>query len=357
MFMKNTFGYSGLCVAICMTMSLSFCSCEDWTDVESLDIHTPSLEEQNPQLYADYLKDLNIYKASEHKLTIVSVENVADPSKQAERLSALPDSIDYISLNNPDKLSGNMLDEIRIVREKGTKVVYSIDFSKFEEEWKEMKKANPDLTEEEGRAYLDKRTGEMLALADNYDGIIADYTGRSLVSLKGEELEVYTSRQTNFLNKLKEWKQASDKSLFFYTNVQYLTAENMGIIGLADYIILKTALSTNGDDLSVKALLAVQAGEDAKELYEGINPVPADRFIACVQLPQPDDKNQVVGYWNTVDSEGNKTLATQGAAWWNVQASTGFERKGMFVMNVQDDYYNNTFSSIREVISIMNPSK
>ena len=40
-----------------------------------------------------------------------------------------------------------------------------------------------------------------------------------------------------------------------------------------------------------------------------------------------------------------------------MQASTGFERKGMFVMNVQDDYYNNTFSSIREVISIMNPSK
>ena len=116
-------------------------------------------------------------------------------------------------------------------------------------------------------------------------------------------------------------------------------------------------MSTNGDDLSVKALLAVQAGEDAKELYEGTNPVPADRFIACVQLPQPDDKNQVIGYWNTVDSEGNKTLATQGAAWWNVQASTGFERKGMFVMNVQDDYYNNTFSSIREVISIMNPSK
>ena len=106
-----------------------------------------------------------------------------------------------------------MLDEIRIVREKGTKVVYGIDFSKFEEEWKEMKKANPDLTEEEARAYLDKRTDEMLSLAGNYDGIIADYTGRSLVSLKGEELEVYTSRQTNFLNKLKEWKQASNKSL------------------------------------------------------------------------------------------------------------------------------------------------
>ena len=37
-----------------------------------------------------------------------------------------------------------------------------------------MKKANPDLTEEEARAYLDKRTDEMLSLAGNYDGIIAD---------------------------------------------------------------------------------------------------------------------------------------------------------------------------------------
>lgn len=41
---------------------ISLSSCEDWTEVESLDIHTPSLEEQNPQLYEDYLKDLNALK-------------------------------------------------------------------------------------------------------------------------------------------------------------------------------------------------------------------------------------------------------------------------------------------------------
>lgn len=72
-------------------------------EVESLDIHTPSLEEQNPQLYEDYLKDLNAFKASDHHVLFVSFSNVANPVKQGERLTALPDSVDYISLNNPSK--------------------------------------------------------------------------------------------------------------------------------------------------------------------------------------------------------------------------------------------------------------
>ena len=277
--MKNNLKYR-LSALLFLASALTMTSCSDWTDVESLQLNTPTFEEQNPQLYADYLKDLNRYKSEEHKITFVSFENPqGSPGKQAERLTVVPDSVDFICLNNPE-VSPEVQAEMVKIREKGTRTIYSIDYSSIENAWKEKVKAEPELTEEDALQYIGERTNEMLALCDkyNFDGIIADYTGRSLVSLKGEELEVYTSRQTNFLNKLKEWKQASNKSLLFYTNVQYLTAENQGIIGLADYIILKTALSTNGDDLSVKALLAVQAGEDAKELYEGINPVPADRL-------------------------------------------------------------------------------
>ena len=100
--MKKILLNTGLCLALGMSVALSLSSCEDWTDVESLDINSPSLEEQNPQLYEDYLKDLNAYKASDHKIVMVSVENTLDPVKQAERLSVLPDSIDYVCLNNPD---------------------------------------------------------------------------------------------------------------------------------------------------------------------------------------------------------------------------------------------------------------
>ena len=37
---------------------LSFAACSDWTETESLDINYPMLEEQNPELYKQYLKAL-----------------------------------------------------------------------------------------------------------------------------------------------------------------------------------------------------------------------------------------------------------------------------------------------------------
>ena len=355
--MKSIKRNHSLFLAACLATSVLLGACEDWTEIESLDINTPSLEDKNPQLYEDYLKDLNNYQEGNHKLVMVSLDNVEDPGKQAERLIALPDSVDYISLNNPNNLSAAMLAEFDKVRAKGMKVVYTINYTEFEEVWKEMYKANPTLTEEDAVTYLNQRTEEMLALADkyNFDGIIADYTGRSLVSLKGEELAQYSNRQTNFFNLLKAWKEKSGKSLLFYGNVQYLTSDNISLTGMFDYIILKTALSSNGGDLTLKALLAVQAGIDA--FGNESNPVPADRFIACVQLPKADDKDQIIGYWNSLNEAGEKTLATEGAAWWSLQASENFERKGMFIMNVQADYYNGTFASVREVIQIMNPSK
>lgn len=88
-----------------------------------------------------------------------------------------------------------------------------------------------------------------------------------------------------------------------------------------------------------------------------MNPVPVDRFIVCVELPQADDKDKVKGYWSTVDEKGNKLVAAPGAAQWMVEASPNYTRKGIFIMNVHNDYYNNTYGYVREVIRIMNPNK
>ena len=38
--------------------ALSLAACSDWTETESLDINYPSLEEQNPELYKQYLQAL-----------------------------------------------------------------------------------------------------------------------------------------------------------------------------------------------------------------------------------------------------------------------------------------------------------
>ena len=49
---------NSLFTAILMVWGMMYSSCEGWTDPESINIHYPTFEEQNPQLYADYIRDL-----------------------------------------------------------------------------------------------------------------------------------------------------------------------------------------------------------------------------------------------------------------------------------------------------------
>ena len=82
-----------------LSFVLTLISCSDWTEVESLKLNTSTFEEQNPQLYADYLKDLIRYKSEEHKVLFVSFENPQDvPAKQAERLTVVPIFLFYFLL-------------------------------------------------------------------------------------------------------------------------------------------------------------------------------------------------------------------------------------------------------------------
>ena len=49
---------NSLFTTILMVWGMMYSSCEGWTDPESINIHYPTFEEQNPQLYADYIRDL-----------------------------------------------------------------------------------------------------------------------------------------------------------------------------------------------------------------------------------------------------------------------------------------------------------
>ena len=49
--MKNNLKYR-LSALLFLASALTMTSCSDWTDVESLQLNTPTFEEQNPQLYA-----------------------------------------------------------------------------------------------------------------------------------------------------------------------------------------------------------------------------------------------------------------------------------------------------------------
>ena len=357
--MKKIFKY-GAYIALGLVSIWMLSSCNDWTDPEALKLNSPSFAEQNPQLYADYIKDLRNYKAGEHKVLFVSFNNPDNPTKQAERLIAIPDSVDYIVLNNPDNTNPETQEEMVKIREKGTRTIYMIDYNALENDWAAKQKADPELTEENALQYLGGCIDEKLALCDKYgyDGIMVDYTGRSLVSLTEPVLAAYNARQQNLFNRVMNWRDSHrEKVLVFYGNVQYLVPENMSMLMKYDYIIPKTVTSTNADDLSVKIYLAIAAGNDAIVEEGEINPVPTDRFIVSVQFPQANDKNKIKGYWNTLDAKGEKIQAASGAALWVRQLSPDYTRSGIFILNIHNDYYNSTYKSVREITHIMNPNK
>nr|ALB76270.1 conserved hypothetical protein [uncultured bacterium 40k7] len=344
---------------ILMTWGMVYSSCEDWTDPESIDIHYPTFEEQNPQLYADYIRDLKNYKAGEHKLVFVSFDNpVGNPSNQVERLIAIPDSVDFVCLNNSENLSNETQVEMVKIREKSIRTLSIINYESLEQEWNKKAKENSELTEEDAQKYLNERTDAMLALCDSYgyDGILIDYTGLSMVGMQEAVLQQYKTRQQNFFSRVLDWRNKhANKTLVLYSYVQYLAPENMDMLDEYNHLILKTVSSKNMDDLTLNVLMAIQAGIDAAGM--DANPVPKDRFVACAQLPQQEDKDMIIGYWNTQDANGNKTLAAQGTAQWIVQSSPTYTRAGIFITNIQKDYYNNTYAAVRETIHIMNPNK
>lgn len=353
--MKNIIKYS-LSAAALVTSVWILSSCTDWTDPESLGIHIPSLEDQNPGLYADYLKDLKNYKSSDHTLMFVSFENKKEaPSKQAEQLTALPDSIDYISLKNPDELHPWIQEEMGAVREKkGTRTIYSINYSTFESDWNAILKAEgaENYTEEQAREYITKRTEVMLALCNkyNYDGVTVTYTGRSMVSLKEEALKQYVERQKMFFDIISAWyEKNTDRILLFEGNIPFLAPENMTILTKCRYIILMTASSTSNGDMDVAGNWAVNS---AGNLLDDAS------FIVSVETVQSDDAEGIHGYFTTVDENGNKLRAIKATAKWLGRPANGFARSGMYITNAQYDYYDADFvyRNIREAIGIMNPS-
>ena len=157
-------------------------SCSDWTDSESMDISRPSLEEQNPALYAQYLAALRAYKASEHKLTFVMMENRAGlaPIAQNQRLTAYPDSVDFICMTHPENLAPEYSDQMAEVRKKGTRVVCEIDYARIESEWEALQAPETDEPEtDEPETPGDTESGNATdGSQDDGDGSEGDTTAR-----------------------------------------------------------------------------------------------------------------------------------------------------------------------------------
>lgn len=328
--------------------------CHEAVEPEAIDVNYSSFEETNPELYARYIQALREYKAGSHKAVFVTMtvpENGAATTHRTQHFTAIPDSVDFIVVNPvPAVLCQTLVDEIRKVHEKGTRILFNIDLQTFENDWTQVLKEDPTLSEEDALAYLGGRVGEQIALVDRwgYDGFIFTYTGKAVGSMQDEALAVYTARQEALFAPIRAWHEAHPShALVFRGFTGAVTEANMPLLDECAYIILPTNDVKTLDEMSFSALTAVSVAG-----------VPADRLIVTAQTTRPGDDKKEFGYTGMVDAFGDTVEAIEAWAGWVTLPSPGYTRAGLLIEDVQYDYYNpaKVWAKTREAIGIMNPS-
>lgn len=336
-------------------------SCSDWTDIESIKLNTPTIEEQNPELYAQYVKSLNEFKTSEHQVVITSIDNVSTiPTSRSQHLTDMPDSIDYICLNNIMEVSEVNASEMEEVRRLGTKVLGLVDFDRIESAWKKIldeEAANvqtvSDETENEGEEepidnatrfieYCKNEVAKQVAASSalGVDGIVANYTGFDLNSLVEEsEIAAETARQAAFFDVVSNWKASNmDKTIIFKGSPQNVIDKKL----FADckYIIINAHGAKNQNEMSYLVLMA-----SAKD-------VPTDRFVMGVTTPYLTNS----GSYNGELGDGSSAII--GAAQWAVSKTSDYTKAGISIDAAEKDYFNvaNIYPTIKEAINILSPT-
>lgn len=340
-----------------LVTALSFASCDDWTETESLNIHTPSIEEQNPELYNQYVKSLNAYKASDHQVVIVSVDNVSTaPASRNQHLTNLPDSIDYICLNNTSKVSEANNSEIGEVRKLGTKVLGLVNFDAIESAWKTIleEEANTEASpkDESGEEPVDNATRFIeycksevakqitASQALGVDGIMVNFTGFDLNALVEEsKIAAETARQGAFFDAVTGWKTANaDKILLFKGLPQNVMNKDM--LSDCKFIIVNGHSAKNQYEMSYLILMAL-----AKN-------VPTDRFVMGVTTPYLTNSGALNG------ELGDGSSAIIGAAQWAVSKTPDYTKAGILIDAAEKDYFNinKIYPNIREAINLLSPT-
>lgn len=332
-------------LSLCLV--LAFTACDDWTDIEGLDINQQNPTESNPELYAQYLESLRTYKQNDHKVVYAWFNNSEkSPVSRGQHMSDLPDSLDVVSLLHPDELADFEMKEMEAIRtDKGTKVVYSISYETIKKTYEQMVKEQTALNESYVApvfvTYLNESVANELipATTYNYDGIIMGYKGAGTIYMTEAEKAVYQANQEAFLSAITTWQTAnSSKMLVFEGNPQNLL--NKSILSSCKHIILNTSDMTTSGALSLAALMALTDG------------VPSDKFVVATKTASLDTTDKKTGYFDN----GERSVIE--SAYWVTQQESTYTKAGLGIYDIQNDYYNpsTTYQYAKEAINIMNPA-
>lgn len=119
-----------MALLVLLTLALPT-ACSDWNDIEPVNIDPQHPKDQNPELWARYMESLRVYKQERpHYITYGSFNNGAEQSKnEGAYLRSLPDSLDIVTLANPENITSYDREDIPTLQEKSTRVLYLVDYA------------------------------------------------------------------------------------------------------------------------------------------------------------------------------------------------------------------------------------
>lgn len=291
-----------------LAVALCSASCDDWTDKEKVEQQVTPPEQQDPAAWARYVTGLRDYKKSDHAVAIAFFDNAPKVAiSERDFLRCLPDSLDAVSLTNADNLSEFDLEDMPGLREKGTKILYHVDYAERKAEWADASALG---------AYLDK----VVTRIAEYDLDGASFTGTPRID------GTHAEAAALLVGKLA----AAGKMLVFVGDPTFVSAVDREKI--AYYMLVTDAFKTVTD---VK--LCVSQALD-------VTGIPADKLLLGASAGKTIlDEGQTA---QDAILESARRVLSEGPL------------AGFGVLNANNDYYHPALSykTTRTAIQMLNPS-
>lgn len=290
-------------------------SCD--TSVEAVDINEPTIETQNPELYNAYLQNLTAYKGRDHKMVFGWFDNsVKTAVSQAQVISAVPDSLDFLVLSDPN-LNENETKEVADLLSK--KMIRSL----FE--------VNCDTL---SSADIQSR----LAYSGNFAGVVFTFSPVSKIYYTDEEKATAQAAEQAFVSTVTTWKNQNASKLVVIKGMPQ-NLDDKSVLSVADYIIIPCEDVASAGEVIVKLNKAC------------VTDVPTTKFVPMVSLYSLDSTDSSTGYWGD-------TYAALGIAEVAAADYAAYTIAGIALDNISNDYYHANFiyPTVREAISIVNPT-
>lgn len=280
-------------------------SCNDWTEMETVEQKVTQPWEQNPELWAQYTTALRDYKQSEHFIVYARLHNSPEQAVSEQNyMRCLPDSLDIVTLTNADNFSAFDAEDMPVMHEKGTKVLYQVDYAGRKAELTDL------------AAYLEK---VIASVASN---------GMDGYSFTADPFDAAATAQ--IVAKLSSAKKEG-QLLVFEGNPLSLAVEDRVRV---DYVVLDTEKTEHAADVRLQVLNAVN--------YAGIEP---ERLLLAAEMNAPLFDEERVEY-AAIEEMARRVVEFGPLA-------------GLATYNIGEDYYHAkmNYETISMAIQTLNPSK